>query len=222
MKFTEKTLEKLTRGVRDMDEDLVKEAAEEVLASSLDPLLAINEGLTKGMTEAGRLYEEEQYFIPELLLCSDALYEGLSILMPHIEKKEGSSSINVVIGVVQGDTHDIGKNLVKIMLDVSGFEVFDLGRNVPLRSFVEKVKEVNAELLCLSTLLSTTMDGMEKIINMLINEGIREKVTVMVGGGPVSKGYADSIGADGYAENANGAVKVAKELLSRKGVLELG
>jgi methanogenic corrinoid protein MtbC1 len=117
---------------------------------------------------------------------------------------------------MEGDTHDIGKNLVKIMMDVAGFEMFDLGRNVRVASFVEKAKEVDAELICMSTLMTTTMDGMATVIEMLKEEGIRDSFKVMVGGGPISQGFARKIGADGYADNATNAVALAKSLMKSK------
>lgn len=211
-------LERLARGVRDMDEDLATQAAREALDNDVEALTAINEGLVKGMNEAGRLYEEEEYFVPELLLCSDAMYAGLNILSPQLQRCDDKSKVRVVIGVIEGDTHDIGKNLVKLMLDVEGFEIFDLGRDVPLADFVSKAREVDAHVICLSTLMSTTMDGMSRVIDLLKKEGLREKITVLVGGGPISKSFADSIGADGYADNATKAVRLVKSLLSQKGV----
>jgi len=215
-------LNRLARGVRDMDVDLTVEAARDALENNIDALTAINEGLVKGMNEAGRLYEEEEYFVPELLLCSDAMYAGLDILTPHLERAGEKSKARVVIGVVEGDTHDIGKNLVKLMLEVAGFEIYDLGRDIPLADFVTKTKEIGADMVCMSTLMSTTMDGMAKVIELLKREGLRDQVVVMVGGGPVSQAFADRIGADGYAANATGAVKIAKRLLSAKGVALLG
>jgi corrinoid protein of di/trimethylamine methyltransferase len=201
-----------------MDEDLAVEAAREALENDVEALTAINEGLVKGMNEAGRLYEEEEYFVPELLLCSDAMYAGMNILSPHLQRCDEKGKVSVVIGVVEGDTHDIGKNLVKLMLDVEGFEIFDLGRDVPLADFVSKAKEVDAQVICLSTLMSTTMDGMSRVIDLLKKEGLRDKITVLVGGGPISQSFATSIGADGYAENATKAARLAKRLLSQKGV----
>jgi len=218
MSNTQNILDRLARGVRDMDEELAVEAAREALENKIEALTAINEGLVKGMNEASRLYEEGEYFVPELLLCSDAMYAGLNILSPHIQRSNEKSKVRVVIGVVEGDTHDIGKNLVKLMFDVEGFEIYDLGRDVPLTDFVSKAKEVDAHMVCLSTLMSTTMDGMSVVIDLLKKEGLREKVIVLVGGGPVSQSFAASIGADGYAENATRAVRLAKRLLSQKGV----
>lgn len=216
MSKTQEIFNHLAQGVRDMDEDLAVEAARDALANNIDALTAINEGLVKGMNEAGRLYEEEEYFVPELLLCSDAMYAGLDILVPHLEQTAEESKVRAVIGVVEGDTHDIGKNLVKLMLETAGIQIYDLGRDVPLTDFVTKAKEIGADMVCLSTLMSTTMDGMARVIELLEKEGLREQVTVMVGGGPLSQAFADRIGADGYAENATGAVKVARRLLSQK------
>lgn len=205
-------ISRLIIGVRDMDEEMTVHAANEALRNNIDPVTAINEGLVVGMNQAGALYEKEEYFVPELLLCSDALYAGLDVLSPHVKPDTARIKPRVVIGVVEGDTHDIGKNLVKLMLEVSGFDVCDLGRDVPLNTFVDKVVELRAEVLCMSTLMSTTMDGMDTVIRMLEREGIRDSVKVMVGGGPLSRSFADRIGADGYSKNATGAVKLARQL----------
>jgi corrinoid protein of di/trimethylamine methyltransferase len=208
----EDILRDLADGVLNLDEDLAVSAAREAIDAGLDAFDAITNGLVVGMNKAGNLYDEEEYFVPELLICSDALYAALDILKPHIKLQEDEEKIGCVIGVVEGDTHDIGKNLVKIMLDVAGFEIHDLGRNVPLADFVEKAKEVGAQMICLSTLMTTTMDGMSTVIEMLKEEGIRDRFKVLVGGGPISQAFADRIGADGYADNAANAVRVAKQL----------
>ncbi|MBJ6726232.1 corrinoid protein [Geomesophilobacter sediminis] len=208
----EEILQDLANGVLNLDEELAVSAAHEAIAVGLNAFDAISNGLVVGMNQAGELYDQEEYFVPELLICSDAMYAALEILRPHLQKSDVTEKIACVIGVVEGDTHDIGKNLVKILLDVAGFEMHDLGRNVPLADFVEKAKEVNARLICLSTLMTTTMDGMASVIEMLKEEGIRDRFRVLIGGGPISKAFADRIGADGYADNAASAVKVAKEL----------
>lgn len=220
MDHRKEIIDRIARSVRDMDENMAVGAAREALSNKIDPLEAINEGLVRGMNEAGRLYEEEEYFVPELLLCSDAMYAGMDILSPHIGHSEQKNRVKVVIGVVEGDTHDIGKNLVSLMLEVGGFEIHDLGRDVPLADFVSKVRELGAQLLCLSTLMSTTMEGMAGVIDLLKKENLRDRVTVLVGGGPISQAFAHRIGADGYAESATGAVEVARRLLVQRGVLE--
>ena len=143
------------------------------------------------------------------------MYAGLEVLRPHLpENADGGEKPKCVIGVVEGDTHDIGKNLVKIMMDTAGFEMYDLGRDVPLDAFVDKAIEVNASIVCMSTLMTTTMVGMKTVIEKLQERGIRDKVKVMIGGSPISQKYADEIGADGYSTNAVEAVKLAKRLLN--------
>ena len=204
-------LTKLAAAVVDMDEELTVATAHESLSAGVDAYEAIDTGLSRGMERAGQLFEEEEYFIPELLMCSDAMYAGLDVLKPHL-KASGEKKGTVVIGVIEGDTHDIGKNMVRIMLETGGFEVHDLGRDVPPRLFVDKAKEVNATIIALSTLMTTTMDGMGQVVRLLQEENIRDGYKVMVGGGPISPGFAKRIGADGYAVNAAEAVKVAKEL----------
>ncbi|MGD0229208.1 MAG: corrinoid protein [Syntrophorhabdales bacterium] len=208
----EEILKDLAGSVLNMDEELAARTAREAIESGLDPYDAISSGLVVGMNQAGELFETEEYFVPEILICSDAMYVALDILRPHLKRENGKEKVGCVIGVVQGDTHDIGKNLVKIMLDVAGFEIHDLGRNVPLSDFIEKAKEVNAGLICMSTLMTTTMDNMATVIEMLKEEGIRNRFKVIIGGGPISQGFADRIGADGYADNATSAVRVAKGL----------
>ncbi len=207
-----KMLQDLADCVLEMEEDRVKEVAGRYIENKFDALEGINEGLAKGMEEAGKLYEAEEYYIPELLMCSDTMYIGLDELKPHIIRKEQGEKYKAVIGVVEGDTHDIGKNLVKIMLETAGFEVEDLGRDIPPRNFVKKAKEIGAQIICLSTLMTTTMVGMEDVIKLLKKENIRDQFKVMVGGGPISQSFADKIGADAYTNSAGEAAKVAKAL----------
>ena len=201
---------RLTQAVIDMDATRAAEAAAAVIQHNVDPYEAIIEGLAKGMDKVNELFENEEYFVPEILLCADAMNAGIEVLRPYLPKETAWNKKKVVIGVVKGDTHDIGKNLVKIMLDNAGFEMHDLGRNVPYAKFVDTAGAVKADLVCLSTLMTTTMDGMQVIIEDLKKAGIASRV--MVGGGPISSGFAKNIGADGYAKNAAEAVKVAKGL----------
>ena len=210
---------KLADSVVDMDEELAVAISEEVIAQNYDAFEAIDKGLSKGMEKAGELFEEEEYFIPELLMCSDAMYAGLDILKPHIKADKSEVKHKVIIGVVEGDTHDIGKNLVKIMLETSGFDVIDLGRDVPPSIFVERAKEEKASIIALSTLMTTTMDNMAEVIRILDKENIREKFRIMIGGGPISQGFADKIGADGYSVNAADAVRLARKLVAAKVVV---
>lgn len=214
MSRKEEIIKALSDGVLEMEEDVVADLSNEYISLGYPVEEAITEGLIDGMNRAGVLYDEEEYFITDILLCSDAMYAGLDIMKPYMEDKSSESNkIKAVIGVVEGDTHDIGKNLVKIMMETAGFEMIDLGRDVSAETFIDTVKKENAELLCMSTLMTTTMSGMSDVINKLNEEGIREKVKVMIGGGPVSKRFADEIGADGYSSNAVEAVKLANSLI---------
>ncbi len=205
-------LEKLRNGVIQYDEDAVKEAAQEALDEGIDANEAIFGGLVSGMEEVGRLFEAQEYFVPEILMCADALYAGLDILKPHVKKIDLGVKGSVVIGTVEGDVHDIGKNIVKMMFDVAGFDVYDLGRDVPLEKFVEEQLKTDSDLVCLSAMMTTTMVGMQKVINIL-----REKnpdVKIMIGGAPVSKDIAEKWGADGYAPDASNALQEAINMIS--------
>ena len=212
-KSKKELLEKLSECVVEMEDEEVVAVANEYIESGYPALDGIMEGLVDGMNKASDLYDEEEYFVTDLLLCSDAMYSGIDILKPHLPVEENKGEkIKIVIGVVEGDTHDIGKNLVKIMLDTAGFEMYDLGRDVPLDNFVDKAIEVEASFICMSTLMTTTMDGMRIVIEKLKERGIRDNIKVMIGGSPISQKYANEIGADGYSANAVGAVKLAKKL----------
>jgi corrinoid protein of di/trimethylamine methyltransferase len=205
-------LKKLRDGVIQYDEDSVKEAAQAALDEGVDANEAIFGGLVSGMEEVGRLFEAQEYFVPEILMCADALYAGLDILKPHVEKIDLGFKGSVVIGTVEGDVHDIGKNIVKMMFDVAGFDVYDLGRDVPLDKFVEEQIKTDSDLVCLSAMMTTTMVGMQKVIDIL-----REKnpdVKIMIGGAPVSKDLADRWGADGYAPDASNALHEAINMIS--------
>lgn len=208
---------KLSDAVVDMDEEAAVNLSEKIVASQIDAYEAVEKGLSDGMDRAGRLFEEEEYFIPELLLCSDAMYAGLGVLKGHLKVAEQGEKRKVVIGVVEGDTHDIGKNLVKIMLETAGFDVHDLGRDIAPAAFVDKAKEINADIIAVATLMTTTMDGMAEVIRLLEQESIKDNHKVIVGGGPISQSFADKIGADGYAVNAAEAVRLSRRLLGLAG-----
>ena len=203
----------LSNAVVGMDEGTTRQLSEQAVAQGVDAYTAIEQGLVDGMNRAGKLFETEEYFIPELLLCSDAMYVGLDILRPHIRRAENTQRPKIVIGVIEGDTHDIGKNLVKIMLEASGFELIDLGRDIPPQRFLDEAIKADAQVIALSTLMTTTMDGMAEVVRLLQAAQIRERFKVIVGGGPISQSFADRIGADGYAGTAPAAVKLVKNLL---------
>lgn len=210
----EKLLAELDRCVLEMEDEAVTGVAQEYVNNGYDAYEGIVNGLSRGMEKAGELYEQEEYFVPELLICSDAMYNGLDVLRPHLPKDASRGSVAVVIGVVQGDTHDIGKNLVKIMLEAAGFQVYDLGRDVEPRAFVEKAKEVGARIICLSTLMTTTMHNMKAVVDLLREEGLQDQIKVMIGGGPVSQAYAAQIGADAYTTDAAAAAGWAKGMVA--------
>ena len=206
-------LEKLAEAVVEYDEDMAKEWSQTALDENMDAFEAIMNGLAAGMETVGELYDQQEYFVPEMLMCADALYAGLDILRPHIKKEDIKNMGQVVIGTVQGDVHDIGKNIIKLMFDVGGFEVHDLGRDVPLEKFVEEQMKTDSEIVAMSAMMTTTMTGMKKVIEM-----IKEKnpdVAIMLGGAPVTQDVADLFGADGYAESAGNAVQEAIKMISQ-------
>ncbi len=205
-------LDKLRNAVIQYDEDASKEGAQEALDNGLEGNDAIFNGLVSGMEEVGRLFESQEYFVPELLMCADALYAGLDILKPHVKKMDLGVRGSVVIGTVEGDVHDIGKNIVKMMFDVAGFTVYDLGRDVPLDKFVEEQIKTDSDLVCLSAMMTTTMVGMKKVIDNL--KAKNPNIKIMIGGAPVSQDIADKWGADGYAKDANNALKDAINMIS--------
>lgn len=205
-------LEKLKNAVIQYDEDASKEGAEEALREGMDANDAIFNGLVSGMEEVGRLFESQEYFVPELLMCADALYVGLDILKPHVTQLDLGVRGSVVIGTVEGDVHDIGKNIVKMMFDVAGFQVYDLGKDVPLDKFVEEQMKTDSDLVCLSAMMTTTMVGMKKVIDDL--KARNPNIKIMIGGAPVSQDIAEKWGADGYAPDANNALKDAINMIS--------
>jgi trimethylamine corrinoid protein len=205
-------LERLKNAVVQYDEDTAKEASHEVLELGMDANDAIFNGLVSGMEEVGRLFEAQEYFVPELLMSADALYAGLDILKPHVKQLDLGVKGSVVIGTVEGDVHDIGKNIVKMMFDVAGFTVYDLGRDVPLDKFVEEQMRTDSDLVCLSAMMTTTMTGMKKVIDDL--RAKNPNVRIMIGGAPVSQDIAEKWGADGYAKDANNALKDAINMVS--------
>jgi 5-methyltetrahydrofolate--homocysteine methyltransferase len=174
----------------------------------------LNEGMIAAMAEVGRLFEEGECFVPEMLVAARAMQTGMSLLKPHLKNAEVESAGKVAVGTVKGDLHDIGKNLVAMMLEGAGFEIIDLGTDVPPEKFVEAVREQGAQILALSALLTTTMPSMKNTIDALNAAGLRGQVKVMIGGAPVTQNYADQIGADGFSSDASRAVATAKGLVT--------
>ncbi len=185
----------------------------EALAENADPLELVTKYMIPAMDEVGRRFECEDYFVPELLLAARAMKGAMELIRPLLVERGTEPSGRVIIGTVKGDLHDIGKNLVASMLEGGGFEVVDLGADVAPEKFVEAVKHGKANVVCLSALLTVTMPSMKTTIAALNDAGLRGQVKVLVGGAPVTQQYADEIGADGYAENAGAAVKLARTIV---------
>jgi corrinoid protein of di/trimethylamine methyltransferase len=208
----------MAKAVIDGDEERTVTLAKEALEEGMDPTEAIEKGLAEGMKEVGRRFEKLEVYLPEVIISADAMTAGVEIFRQHLLARGGETpKKTVLLGTIQGDVHDIGKNIVKIMLESNGFKVYDLGRDVPVFDFIEKVKELIPDIIGVSALMTTTMVYMPKLIEALKEEKLREKVKVMVGGAPVLPEWAKKIGADGYGESAMEAVRVAKRLVGLQG-----
>jgi dimethylamine corrinoid protein len=210
---TQEILLGLQEAVIEFDEDKTKELAQASIDEGVDPFRATMDGLAEGMIRVGDLYNRKEYFVSELLLCADALYAGLELLKPAIvasgRKSEAKGSI--VLGVVEGDVHDIGKNLIKMMFDVAGWTVYDLGKDVPLERFVEEQLRTDSDIVGLSALMTTSMISMPEIVKKLKEKN--PKVRVMLGGAPITPETVEKYGADGYAKDAGTAVDEAIKLI---------
>lgn len=209
-------LEELANVVVEGDEEGVVAAVNKALEQNVNPMDIIQKGLTQGIHIVGDKFEKMEVYLPEMLMSAEAMKAGVEIVKPHI--KEGSLPQEgvVVIGTVQGDVHDIGKNIVSFYLDVSGFKVYDLGSEVPIYTFVEQAEEKQADIIGISALLTSTMAYMPDVIEELKRRGLREKYIVMVGGGAVTPEWVSEIGADGYGEDFAQAARVAKQLMKAR------
>jgi 5-methyltetrahydrofolate--homocysteine methyltransferase len=185
------------------------------LTAGVKPEIILNEGMVAAMSEVGKLFEEGEYFVPEMLVSARAMQEGLSVLKPVLVQENIKAAGKIVIGTVQGDLHDIGKNLVAMMLEGAAFEVIDLGTDVAPDKFVSAIETSGAQIVAMSALLTTTMGNMKTIIEAIQAAGLRGKVKIMVGGAPLSTQYANQIGADGYSQDASQAVALAKNLMTQ-------
>ncbi len=204
-------LQKLYDAVLNGDQKTAVAVTQEALAEGCDPMELITKHMVPAMDEVGRRFECEEYFVPELLLSARAMKGALELLRPLLAASGAEPVGRVVIGTVKGDLHDIGKNLVASMLEGGGFEVIDLGADVPPEKFIDSVREKSAHIVALSALLTVTMPSMRKTIEALEQAGVRSNVKVMVGGAPVTAQFAAEIGADGYGENATAAVALARK-----------
>ncbi len=199
-------LKELEDSVIEGNEENAKKIAQEIVNKNLDIQDAIFSALLSGMKKVGELYENHEYFIPEIILSADALNVAFEIFTPHLKETKESVKPTVVIGVVKGDIHEIGKNIVSTFLSISGYNVIDLGRNVHSNIFMEEIEKSNAQILCLSTLMSPTLDEMRLIIDKLKEKGLRDKVKVMIGGATTNPEFKEEIGADFYCKDAIEAV----------------
>ena len=189
-------------------------ATQAALAEGTEPMQLIAESMVPAMDEVGKLFEAEEYFVPELLLAGRAMKSAMELIRPLLVASGQNMAVRVIIGTVAGDLHDIGKNIVASMLEGSGFEVIDLGADVSPAGFVAAIKERNPHVVCMSALLTVTMPAMKTTIDAIKSAGLRTQVKILLGGAPVTRQYAESIGADGYSENASGAVSMVKSLLA--------
>lgn len=215
MATKEEIINGLKTAIVNGDEDAAARWAKEAIAAGLDAYELVTKYGGEAMAIVNQEYEKKRFFVPEVLCAANALNVAVEILTPYMKVDKTTVPATVILGVVEGDIHDIGKNLVKIMLSAAGFNVIDLGKDVPLQMFLEKAKEVKADIIGMSALMSTTMPGMKKVIAMLQEAGVRNKVKVIVGGGPVTEEWALSIGADARPHDASAAVGVVKQLVEK-------
>ena len=213
MKIFEQIVEATVAG----DQERCVALAQEVVDSGADPLQAIEQGYPKGMTIVGDKFSRMEYYLPELIRCADAMKAAMDLLEPHLGKSQGGAVRgSVVIGTIQGDLHDLGKNIVKTMLQAAGLKVHDLGCDVQVRTYIDKAEELDADVIAASAILTTTMAYMPDLVSLLTDMNLRDRFKVMVGGAPVTPEYAEQAGTDGYGENAADAVETAKALVQSK------
>ena len=208
-------LEQAAQSVVDANKDTAVEVAQKAVAEGIDPVEMINNGYSEGMSRVGELFDRGEMFLPELIVASDAMVAAINVLEEAMPVESQSKKLGtVVLGTIEGDVHDIGKGIVATMLRVYGFEVYDLGRDVPIKSFVAKAQEVSADIVGSSALMTTTQVGQKALEEALKKAGLRDKVKTMVGGAVVTQRWADKIGSNLYAENASEAVIKLKEMFS--------
>jgi len=214
----QKILKRLSDAVLQFDSEAAADAARASVAAKIDPVKAIEEGLAVGLRVIGDKFEAGELWLPHLILGAEAMEAAIKILEEHMPKEalESTSRGTVVIGTVEGDIHDLGLRIVASMLRANGFKVYDLGCNARSLDLIQKAKEVNADIIAASSLMTTTMPFMRDLVEALESAGLRDRFKVLVGGGPVSKEWAKAIGVDGYGKDASEAVKVAKQLVKRR------
>lgn len=204
----------MTNALVSCDADKLTDLVKQALAADVSASDILNNGLIAGMDVVGERMESGEMFIPEVLMAAQAMSGCVEILKPLLGEDDGTTSVSVIIGTVKGDLHDIGKNLVAMMMESAGLEVHNLGVDIAPEDFVEEIKKKNAQIVCLSALLTTTMPAMKQTIDAIVDSGLREQVKIMVGGAPVTQAFADEIGADAFAADAGSASKMAKSLVN--------
>jgi len=212
----EELLKKLSEAVVACDKEAVVKAAQQAIENGLDPVKAIEKGLSQGAIAVGNKFDKLEIFLTDLMMAADAMKAGLDVLLPLISKEKVLKKGTVVSGTVKGDIHDIGKNILSALFSANGFDVHDLGVDVSASKFIEEAEKFGADIIALSALMSSTISGQKDVIDYLRETGKREKFIVMVGGGPTTREWAEEIGADGYAETATEAVKIGLELIKKR------
>ena len=208
-------LSRLSNAIINGDDKLAFQLTRQALDEAVDPSQLTNQWMIPAMDEVGRRFEAQEFFVPEIMLAARAMKSALELVRPLLAASGAQPTGRVVLGTVKGDLHDIGKNMVGSMLEGAGFEIFDLGIDVPPEKFIEAVQSQNAHILALSALITITMPEMKQTIEAVSRAGIRDQVKIIIGGSPVTQDYANEIGADGYGENASSAVSVARQLLGK-------
>jgi corrinoid protein of di/trimethylamine methyltransferase len=212
----EELFKKLSEAVIAANSQAVVDAAKQVVEKGIDPVEAIENGLSKGAIAVGEKFDKMEIFLTGLMMAADAMKAGMDVLLPHVSKEKIVKKGTVVSGTVKGDIHDIGKNILVALLRANGFDVYDLGVDVSTSKFIEEAEKVEAEIITLSALMSSTIGGQKDVIDYLKETGKRRNFIVMVGGGPTTREWVEEIGADGWAETATEAVKLASELIEKK------
>lgn len=214
--MTKEILRKMTEAIVEGDDLAAAELAEEGLAAGLDPLVILEQGYFPGMQIVGEKFEKCEIWLPDIIMSAEAMTEAMKVLQPQLEARsaESTSRGTVVVGTVKGDVHDIGKNIIKIMLAANGFTVHDLGKDVAPDTFINRAVELDADIIAMSALMTSTMLYMPEVVRKLKEKQLRERFKVVVGGAPVIDGWAREIGADGYAETASGCVTLLKNIMA--------
>ena len=207
-------LQEIYNGIVDGDQNTTKEKVQQAIDENIEPSVILNKAMISAMAKVGQMFEEGEYFVPEMLIAARAMKTGMDVLKPKLVDSDIQPLGLVAAGTVKGDLHDIGKNLVCMMLEGAGFQVIDLGTDVAPETFIEVVREQQPNIIAMSALLTTTMASMKTTIQALEQAGLRDKVKILVGGAPITDAYAKQIGADGYAEDASRAAKLAKSMMA--------